>query len=480
MLSKLKFLIFDSSLFRIYYMICLFFFMVLYVETIAYYAMFVLFYWGAFLSIHNIFKYKMYKKAYFSFWLFAFIISFAITLLLNINTNTDTVIYNFYMLLNCSICFFMFYGMHTEEGVPFRWELYLIARIFVFLTSFFIIVGFVLLFLDYSNQTISVYYESKLYKGFFTNPNYLGYASALCIIFCHMLTKPNFIHHSSQKRISRIWLFLAFSVSVVSLFLSNSSASLILLIVYATVIIILKLFAMTDDMPARLIISRLIALAIGGIILLFLLIFIRSALRLGVSAIFSNGKYLDKDLMEAISNGELFSLSKDTGYTSRMFLWKAGAEIFKRYPLFGIGKGNLDSMIIEVTGRTNFNFGIKGIGRLSAADLHNGFYTILVTAGIVGFILFMIFLIKVMKMLIPVWYVQRRIMIYSVYPSLIAFLFGYFVYAMFEKTVLFDRTYLVYSFWLLLSYAVCYAKDSGYKRHGNLRLLNHNIPKTVI
>ncbi len=480
MLSKLKFLLFDSSLFRIYYMICLFFLMVLYVETVAYYSMFVLFYWGVFLSIYNIFKYKMYKKAYFSFWLFAFLASFAVTTIININSNSDTVFYNFYLLLNASICFFMFYCMHAEEGVPFRWELYLIVRILLFLTTFFIIVGFVLLFLDYSNQTISVYYDSRLYKGFFTNPNYLGFAAALSIVFCHMLTKPNFIHHSSQKRVSRIWLFLSFSVSVFSLFLSDSSASLLFLIVYAAIIIILKLFAMTDDLPLRMIISRIIALAVGGVILIVMLVFIRSALRLGVSAIFSNGRYLDRDLMEIISKGELFSFTKDSGYTSRMFLWKAGAEIFKRYPIFGIGKGNLDTLIIEVTGRKNFNFGIKGMGRLSAADLHNGFYTILVTAGIVGFVIFMVFLIKVIKMLLPVWYVQRKIMVHSVYPCLLAFIGGYFVYAMFEKALLFDRTYLVYTFWLFLSYAVCYAKDSGYKRHGDINLLGRRIPRTII
>ena len=480
MLSRLKFLLFDSSLFRIYYMISVFFLMVLYVETIGYYAMSFLFYWGAFLSVYNIFKHKMYKKAYFSFWLYAFLLSFTITCLVNINGNRDTFFYNVFLLLNCCICFFMFYGMHAEEGVPFRWEMYLIVKILLFLTTFFIIIGYILLFFDYSNQTISVYYDSRLYKGFFTNPNYLGYASALCIVFCHMLTKPNFIHHSAQNRVSRIWLFLSFSVSVVSLFLCNSSASLIFVIVYVAIIIVLKLFAMTDELPVRMIVSRLFALALGGVILMFLLVFIRSALRLGVSAIFSNGRYLDKDLMEVISNGELFSLSKDTGYTSRMFLWKAGAEIFKRYPVFGIGKGNLDAMIIEVTGRKNFNFGIKGVGRLSAADLHNGFYTILVTAGIVGFVLFIIFLIKIIKMILPVWYVQRRIMIHSVYPCLLAFLGAYFVYAMVEKTVLFDRTYLVYSFWLMLAYTVCYAKDSGYNRRGQLRILKHSIPKTII
>ena len=48
-----------------------------------------------------------------------------------------------------------------------------------------------------------------------------------------------------------------------------------------------------------------------------------------------------------------------------------------------------------------------------------------------------------------------------------------------EKTVLFDVTFLVMSFWLIAGYVSCYAIDLGYNRRGVSRILGRNISKNL-
>ncbi|MDD6252125.1 MAG: hypothetical protein PUA85_05740, partial [Oscillospiraceae bacterium] len=54
-------------------------------------------------------------------------------------------------------------------------------------------------------------------------------------------------------------------------------------------------------------------------------------------------------------------------------------------------------------------------------------------------------------------------------PCLLAFMFAYFVYALVEKTILFDVSFLVISFWTVLGYLACYAIDFGYDRRGRTK-----------
>ncbi len=479
MLQKLKQLFLDTSLFRISYILFLFFWMVMYVEKAAYIIIYGLFVWGLALSIYSIVVRKAFKKLYFGLWLVAFMLSFTVTVIVNINSEFNTFAYNVFMLLNCSVCFFMFYGMHTEKGVPFRWELYLMTRIIVYLSTLFTLIGFILLFFTSGKFDSYMYYQGGVFKGFYTNPNYQGYVSAISIICCHMLTKQNFIAHSGQRRVSRIWLASCVILNTIALLLCDSTASLVLIVAYVAIVIIMKLFSMIEDLTMKKVIIRFLVLLFAGIVGIALMIFLRTTFRIGVVSMFGGADGETAQKIEELSSTAIYIPSEDSGFTSRMFLWKAGFEIFLDNPIFGIGKGNLHNSIVEVTGRTGFNGDLEGLIQISAADLHSGFYTILVTAGLVGFLLFVIFIIRFLMMIVPVWFVQRRIMVHSVYPCLVSFIGAYFVYSLVEKTVLFDVTFLVMSFWLIAGYISCYAIDLGYKRRGSTRILGRNISKNL-
>ncbi len=477
-MQKLKLLFLDTSLFRLCYMISLFFSMVMYVEKTAYVAVYILFAWGFALSLYKVIKEKIYTRMYIFIWLFAFLVSFSITVLVNINSNLLALGYNLLMFAHCGVCFFIFFGMHTERGVPFRWELYLMARVIVYISTIFTLIGLVMMLFTQGKFDDYMYYEG-VFKGFYTNPNYQGYVSALSIIFCHMLTKPDFIAHSGQNRVSRIWLISCILLNCTALLLCDSNGSLLLIIVYLAVITLLKFFTMTENLTPKKMILRMIMLIIAGIVAIAIMMFVRVICRIGVAAFFSDTGLTQAEI-DALSSDAVFIPSEDTGFTSRWFLWDAGVKLWKCNPLFGIGKGNLYDGIVAVTGRENLNSQFDGIIQIAYTDLHNGYLTILTTAGTIGFILFAVFLVRYLMMVLPVWFVHRRIMTYSVFPCLISFIVAYLVYAVIEKTILFDITYMVMSFWLILGYTTCYALSSGYQRRGIIYIGNFKLNKKYI
>lgn len=477
-MKKLGMVFLDTSLFRLIFMLCMFFSMVMYVEKAAYAVTYVLFVWGVALSIYAVVKRKAYAKLYLGVWLMAFMLSFTITVLVSINSDLQAVAYNFLMLVHCGVCFFVFYGMHTEQGVPFRWELYLMVRVIVYLSTVFTFIGLFMMLFTHGKFDNYMYYQG-VFKGFYTNPNYQGYVSALSVICCHMLTKPNFVAHSGQKRVSRIWILSCVLLNCIALLLCDSTGSLLLLVVYAAIIVLMKVFSMMEELTPRKAIIRISALVIAGIVFLTAMLFVRVVCRVGVAVFFSDAA-LSSEQIKAIAADAVFIPKEDTGVSSRWFLWDAGFKIFKQNPVFGIGKGNLYDCIIAVTGRENFNSKYDGFVQIAFTDLHNGYLTLLVTAGIIGTVLFLAFLVRYIWMILPAWFVHRRIMVYSVYPCLIAYIGAYLVYAIIEKAMLFDITYLVMSFWLFLGYTSCYAVDQGFNRRGNIYILNMKLSKKLI
>ena len=469
-MNKLKQLFLDASLFRLAYMLCLFFCMVMYVYVPSYVLLCILFVWGAALTIHTVITKRTYSKLYLGLWISLFTISFGVTILFNISSDIAAVLYNVVMLLHMGICFFIFYGMYVDNVVPFRWELYLMARVFVYLSTIFTLVGLVLMLFTFGTFDNYMYYEG-VFKGFYINPNYQGYVSVLSIVFCHMLTKPNFILNSNQQRVSRIWLVSCIILNCTALLLCDSNASLLLIIVYAAVYVLMKLFAMTENLTPKKMIIRMLVLIIVGLIALSVMMFVRVFCRVGVTAVFSNDGISAQEVKD-ISSSAIFVPDEDSGFTSRMFLWRAGWKLFCQNPVFGLGKGDLLSGIIEVTNRTDFNNDFDGVFRMCFTDLHSGYLSVLVHAGVVGFVLFAIFMFRYYKMVFSVWFMQRRIMTHSVYPCMLSFLFAYLIF--------FDVTFFVMTFWLFIGYTACYALDFGYVRRGNCYIFNKKLHKKLI
>ncbi|MDE7315679.1 MAG: O-antigen ligase family protein, partial [Mucispirillum sp.] len=102
----------------------------------------------------------------------------------------------------------------------------------------------------------------------------------------------------------------------------------------------------------------------------------------------------------------------------RLLLWKNGIEIFKEYPLFGIGVDAYKSFMVHVMPENNIY--------LPLSHAHNSFLMHLITFGIAGFITFCFFYGKMLFDLVK-----------NIFKSPYAFcgsavMFGYFIEALTE------------------------------------------------
>ena len=121
----------------------------------------------------------------------------------------DSFLYNAYnviMLLHVALCFFVFYGVHTEKHLNFRRELYSVCRFIVYITTVLGVMGLAFLMAKISFEVLwfkFVVFDNR-FDGMFANPNQLGFVNVCAIFCCHMLLKKDFIAISGRERVSRI------------------------------------------------------------------------------------------------------------------------------------------------------------------------------------------------------------------------------------------------------------------------------------
>lgn len=151
--------------------------------------------------------------------------------------------------------------------------------------------------------------------------------------------------------------------------------------------------------------------------------------------------------------------------SGRKKLWLESINLFKLSPIIGISNGNIVLYSAEYSnGALEYSY--------HKSDLHNGFLTILVSTGVIGFVLFGIFGFRFAKHSAQHLFLQKKTYRDDVYPCLFAFLFAYLIFACFEKALLYDISFMVVWFWLIMGYMSCYITkfeptlESQYLFHG--------------
>lgn len=456
--EKLK----DSSLFRKVYIADLFFCNIAFLQIPAYVLLVFLFIWGAGLAIYNQRRYKTFFKLRFGLWAGAFLAVSFLSVLINFSI---TVFYSLVMFVHVVICFFVLYGMHTEPDFDFRTELYSVARFIVYITTAANIIGiFCLMF----NITFEWYwikftiYENR-FTGIYVNPNLLGFSSVVSVVCCHMLYKEKLMNSVNQPRVSKIWIFSCVATNLFSLILCDSNASLVLALGYAIVYVVYIFFADKTGLSPKKIILKIVALAVVGSFLICSALMFRTICQTGFSVVVSKTNSAmslitgGEELTEKIENNGSENKKSEITFehenqnidSGRFKLWKESINLFKISPIIGISNGNI------VLFSEQYSDGVLGYS-YHKSDLHNGFLTILVSTGVIGFVIFGIFGFRFAKHAAQHLFLQKKTFRNDVYPCLFAFLFAYLAYAMFEKALLYDISFMVMWFWLMMGYMSCY------------------------
>ena len=462
-MSKFKKAVLDTSLFRRSYIICLFCGNISFVLIPAYAVLAVLFLWGVFLLIYNEVKRHTILKTRYGAWLLAFVITSLVTVTVHMASSALYNIINYGMVIHLAMCFFIFYSIHTEKHLNFRRELYSICRFIVYATTVLGIIGLAFLMAEISFEVFSlkfIVFENR-FDGMFINPNQLGFINVVSIFCCHMLIKKDFITISGRQRVSRIWIGSCVAVNAISLLLCDSNGAMVLMIGYAIFFLIYKMFGSERKLNPMQIVKKSAACLLAGVVIVTALFFVRNITQSGFVEMMRAAEPIeisDEGINELIAQDEAivtFEHENSNLDSGRFYLWRQAATMFTKNPILGIGKGN-----IYEYGKRLFDDGIKfssGYGILAPilTDFHNGYITILICSGVIGFIFFCIFGLRFAKHIV-VYVFRDDSLKESVLPCMFAFLLSYAIYSFIEVGLLFNINFMVLFFWLIMGYTSCF------------------------
>ncbi|MGN0550703.1 MAG: O-antigen ligase family protein [Acutalibacteraceae bacterium] len=456
----------NNSAFRITYIISLFLSSVIFIGPVAIGVRNVLMIWAAFIMYFYYIRNKRALKVRYHRWIILFLAANIITCLIHI---TDNFLPNMQMTFHIAICMFIFYGMHTENNRKrFHLEMYWVCRLIVIITMTLAAVGILLAVLnirgEYSFYLIGennyklIIYENR-FTGLYTNPNLLAFSSVVAIVCCHMLSKENFLKHAGKKKQSKALLITSFVLNLISLFLSDSNGSLVLIGFYIAFLAAYRFFKCRPDLKIKDIALRFGKTAVVLLVTAVVLFGSRELTQLAVSSVtglissvtssqIQNQPFSPEDpFAQGEENKITFNHENKNIDSGRGQLLAESAVFITNHPVFGVGKENIVS------------FSEKYIeGGLHFSDFHNGYLTILVSSGIVGLIIFVAFSQNIFRNILKSLFLEKKDLSYTVFPILFAFLCAYCVFAVLEKTLVYEQTFMVVIFWYILGYAGTFLK----------------------
>lgn len=460
-MKKIKAVMTDNSAFRRSYIICFFLCNVTPVLVFAYMALAAVFLWGVFLFFYNVIVRHTPLKTRFGLWLMLFVFSTLITAIIYFSPDLLYVVHNLVMLMHISICFFILYGVHTEKHLNFRRELYSVCRFIVYATTVLGIIGLACLMANIRFEVLGILFivHDNRFAGLFTNPNQLGFYAVVAIFCSHMLLKKDFIAISGRERVSTIWIASCAAVNGISLLLSDSNGAMALGIGYAVFYLVYKMFGSERRFSLRQIVTKSLATLLAGAVIVGALLFVRNITQKGFIELM---REKDPD-QAAVVTSDIQKEGIEVTFThenknldsGRFVLWRQAVKMFQQNPVMGISKGN-----IYEYGNTMFEKGVKfseryGILAPVLTDFHNGYLTILVCSGAVGFLFFAVFVLRFF------WHMAKHVfradgLKESTFPCMFAFLCAYMAYAFIEEALLYNVMFAVVFFWMIMGYASCF------------------------
>ena len=394
---------------------------------------------------------------------FLFIFFSFITSLINMKINFPlNFLFDLGMIVYSGACFFMFYGMQADYSKEsFQKETTKIFKLIAFANTLFVFISLVLilikkqiviegnLFGNAFKYIIGVHkvFSAQRFTGIYENPNILAFCSVVSLIFIHMLViKKEFFKNITKSK--RIFLLVVFvSLNFLALILSDSRASFLLLTVYAILNLFNKYSSLNESATLKQKLLNFFIFIFGAAFSVFVLVFLRQGLQENVANIISNISSIfgfNNDLKDLTFGRIDYNIIDGNG---RIELLKKALEIFKKNPIFGVGPASA-----EYFGPINLRNG------LSLCNFHNGYVSVLVSSGLLGFLPFFAFLCIITFSLVRSLLNSLGKRNLGIFPGCVCAVFSYFVYALYEKTILSEINIMSVFMWLILGYACAYEK----------------------
>ncbi len=477
----------DTSLFRKIYMITLAFEMLALLDMVALGIKCIVLSWGLFLLIHNFFITPRAFKVKYKYLLWSFIALMVVTSFVHMSL---WFVPNLAIAYHTAICFFVFYGMYTEMShEQIEREMVFLFRFFVMFGAAFGAVSLLILFIN--TQMNAAWYHLGIYGsrliGVYTNSNILAFSMIASVVACDVLNDSYIRLKFKSIRVNKWLLLLCVIINLVCLFLSDSNAAILFFIIYCTLrVFCISFFKSQISSRFKFITSGLL-LVVFCFVMLSVSLAVRNKCQDFMSIIVNDIHKVEevkKDILIDELEDESQNILPDepipavseyvpdlhigrANYeisSGRNILWNQGLQLFWKNPVLGIGRANL------------MMYGKKYLEkRLIYSDLHNAYLTILVSNGVLGFAVFMIFSFAVAGDVCRHLFKCVNYNYFGIFFKFFAVLVAYCGYCFVEKAIIYDMTFMVSFFWLILGYNIsyirCFSKASA-------KILN-NAPKNL-
>lgn len=442
--EKIEGLLFNERLFRYIYMLFVYFSSFCFVEPFFQILTNITMYWALILIVKRVYNKNGITKIYMHKWIMLFLGSGFLTVCIYYKDNFIT---NFYLMFHGAICLILFYGMHAiEEKEAIRKEVLQIIAIFVKISTLASLFGFIFLFTVIKIEAFG--YRMGLngirFTGLYTHPNIAAFVSVIGVVCCHIIWKKSSLSNSNVKLVPDWVCYLGVILNVLTIFLSDSNATLLFLFLYFGVFLFWEKYKKNKKICTVFIIKMVIVLMVLG------------GSSLVVRSLCQDGVVILVEFIQEVQTGEQEDLTigreeREDLSSGRIDSFTKAFLLLTKKPLLGVGKGN----IIEY-GEKYLTEGFRYF------DLHNGYLTILLSCGIFGFVFFFGVLIMSIRIIIKglIHIANQKKVNQNMVISIAAFFLGYCVYAMLERTFLFDVTFMVAVFWLFYGYLMVFIKDN--------------------
>ncbi|MBQ3929121.1 MAG: O-antigen ligase family protein [Clostridia bacterium] len=411
-----------------------------------------------------------------------------LSVLLHCTTNLPENIFSVYMI---GLCLFMFYGIHSEKSnFRIRKEMKRLLDALTLISTFLMVVGLAILAVFPNGVLINGFdfgiHESR-FVGVIPNANVNAFYAVMALVSCHILWKMRKAEGTLTKKI-KIYYLICAVIDTVSVFLTDSNDTLLFIITYISFVAFYEVFKDFSKEKFQHFTMRFAIVGLCCVLIIAGFVGMRVLTQNGVSLMITFGESKtqiskgittdengsvqiadDTDRDTADNESYSFKHQNKNIDSGRFVLWRQALTLIEHHPIMGIGKANIVEYGTKYVGKLKTTI----LGNYQYIDFHNGLLTILVSFGLVGFNIFMIFAITVAKAILkPIFRFRKQTARDgNVLVLIAAFCTAYCVYSMFEAALLVDDSYRVFIFWLMLGFGLSYT--CKYLRH------NRVFPETV-
>lgn len=145
------------------------------------------------------------------------------------------------------------------------------------------------------------------------------------------------------------------------------------------------------------------------------------------------------------NRGEIYTILDDVS-SKRLSLWNASYKVWKTSPIIGIGEDTLKPMVLDLYPEVDI------FQEPQVVHTHNFFMEAMVTAGIIGFVLFLLFFLNSMIVLIEVTRKYSYTKSYFIILMSIVVLMSEFVGGFLDYGVFYTYSLSATLFWIYLGY----------------------------